>query len=89
MSTYYVWTIGCQMNKAESERLGACLEMAGYDPVFRPQEADVVILNTCVVRGNAEQRVVGELGYLGGLKKKAPHMKIVVTGCLWTLRQKR
>ncbi|MEW6033897.1 MAG: tRNA (N6-isopentenyl adenosine(37)-C2)-methylthiotransferase MiaB [Chloroflexota bacterium] len=81
MPGYYIWTIGCQMNKAESERLGGYLEWLGYEPVSRPQDADLVLMNTCVVRGNAEQRVLGELAYLAGLKKRSPRMAVAVTGC--------
>ncbi|MBI2854245.1 MAG: tRNA (N6-isopentenyl adenosine(37)-C2)-methylthiotransferase MiaB [Chloroflexi bacterium] len=81
MPTYYLWNIGCQMNKSESERLGGYLEAEGYRLVETPRGADLVLMNTCVVRGSAEERVVGELGYLAGLKKRSPRMSIVVTGC--------
>ena len=81
MATYYLWNIGCQMNKAESERMSDYLEGLGYRPVSQPHGADVVVLNTCVVRGNAEDRVLGELSYLKGLKSRSPEMGIAVTGC--------
>lgn len=69
------------MNKAESERLAACAEGIGYSSLPAPQGADLVIMNTCVVRGSAESRVLGELSYLKGLKKVQPGMSIAVTGC--------
>jgi tRNA-2-methylthio-N6-dimethylallyladenosine synthase len=79
--TYSIWTIGCQMNKAESRHLADHLENAGY--IFTPtfKKADVVILNTCVVRQNAEDKVTGMLSYLKGMKKINPDLKIIVTGC--------
>lgn len=69
------------MNKAESERLAECAESLGYSSLPAPQGADLVIMNTCVVRGSAESRVLGELSYLKGLKKVQPGMSISVTGC--------
>ncbi|MDO8473477.1 MAG: tRNA (N6-isopentenyl adenosine(37)-C2)-methylthiotransferase MiaB [Dehalococcoidia bacterium] len=81
MLKYYLWNIGCQMNKAESERLAACAESLGYSSVPGPHGADLVVMNTCVVRGSAEGRVLGELSYLKGLKKEQPCTAIAVTGC--------
>ncbi len=81
MSGYFIWTIGCQMNKAESQRLAGCLDAAGYREVGSPREADLVVLNTCVVRQSAEDRVRGMLGQLKGLKRERPQTRIVVTGC--------
>ena len=81
MSGYFIWTIGCQMNKAESERLAGCLDAAGYRKVKSPREADLVVLNTCVVRQSAEDKVRGMLGQLKGLKRERPDTRILVTGC--------
>ena len=81
MSGYFIWTIGCQMNKAESQRLAGCLDAAGYHQVGSPHEADLVVLNTCVVRQSAEDRVRGMLGQLKGLKRERPNTRILVTGC--------
>ena len=53
MPKYHIWTIGCQMNKAESERLGSQFEEAGYEPVSNIKQADLVVLNSCVVRQSA------------------------------------
>jgi tRNA-2-methylthio-N6-dimethylallyladenosine synthase len=81
MSGYFIWTIGCQMNKAESQCLAGCLDPAGCREVSSPREADLVVLNTCVVRQSAEDRVRGMLGQLKGLKRERPRTRIVVTGC--------
>ena len=54
MNSYYLWTIGCQMNTADSERLGASLEQMGIQQVDRAAEADVSVLNSCVVRQGGE-----------------------------------
>ena len=58
-SSYHIWTIGCQMNTADSERLAGALEGMGLEETARPQDADVVVLNSCVVRQSAEDKVVG------------------------------
>jgi tRNA-2-methylthio-N6-dimethylallyladenosine synthase len=78
---YYIWTIGCQMNKAESQQIADLLNSAGYQAVDSFTNADLVVLNTCVVRQNAENKVIGTLGLLKGLKSKFPNLQILVTGC--------
>ncbi|MFC1952106.1 tRNA (N6-isopentenyl adenosine(37)-C2)-methylthiotransferase MiaB [Chloroflexota bacterium] len=82
MPQYYIWTIGCQMNKAESERLGSYLEQLGYQPTPATEEADLVVLNSCVVRQSAEDRVVSKLNALKPLKRLRPGLTLAVTGCL-------
>jgi len=82
MPQYHIWTIGCQMNKAESERLGSYLEQLGYQPVSTAEEADLVVLNSCVVRQSAENRVINKLHALKPLKKAHPGLTLAVTGCL-------
>lgn len=79
--TAYVTTFGCQMNARDSEKLSGILEQAGYQ-LTDSEEADFDIYNTCTVRDNADQRVYGRLGHLNGLKKKNPHMKIALCGCM-------
>lgn len=79
--TCCVTTFGCQMNARDSEKLAGILEKAGYSLVDT-EEADLVIYNTCTVRDNANQRVYGRLGFLNGLKRKNPHMKIALCGCM-------
>jgi tRNA-2-methylthio-N6-dimethylallyladenosine synthase len=82
--TYQVRTYGCQMNVHDSERLSGLLEAAGYvraaDDAGRP--ADVVVLNTCAVRENADNKLYGNLGHLAPVKKAHPGMQIAVGGCL-------
>jgi len=82
MPKYHIWTIGCQMNKAESERLGSYFEHLGYQSVATANEADLIILNSCVVRQSAENRVVNKLNALKPLKKLRLNLTLAVTGCL-------
>src|SRR6201746_1614208 len=79
--TYEVRTYGCQMNVHDSERLSGSLEAAGY---VRDEtgEADVVVINTCAVRENADNKLYGNLGYLASVKKRHEGMQIAVGGCL-------
>ena len=83
---YYIWNIGCQMNVADSRRLASALERLGYAPAGRADEADVVVLNTCVVRQSAEDKVYGRLGSLKPLKKRRPETIIGLMGCLVGVR---
>ena len=76
-----VTTFGCQMNARDSEKLAGILEKVGYE-LTEDENADFVIYNTCTVRDNANQRVYGRLGHLNSLKKKNPHMKIALCGCM-------
>jgi len=82
MKSYHIWTIGCQMNVADSMRLASELERVGYSAVATPQEADVLVLNTCVVRQSAEDRAVGRLTSLKPLRLRRPHMVLAVMGCM-------
>jgi tRNA-2-methylthio-N6-dimethylallyladenosine synthase len=81
MPRYFVWTIGCQMNKAESRQIGEYLDSAGYRAATSFAHADLVVLNTCVVRQSAENKVLGTLSLLKGLKAQHPNLQILVTGC--------
>jgi tRNA-2-methylthio-N6-dimethylallyladenosine synthase len=78
---FYLWTIGCQMNFADSRRLGEALRGLGYEEAERAEEADFLVLNTCVVRQGAEDKVRGRLTSLAGLKRRRPGMKLAVMGC--------
>ena len=78
---YYLWTIGCQMNFADSRRAGEELARLGYREVRQPQDADLVLLNTCVVRQSAEDKVTGRLTSLQGLKRRKPEIKLALMGC--------
>ena len=70
------------MNEHDSERIAGMLEAEGYSKVQRPEEAGVVVFNTCCIRENADQRLYGNLGHMKALKDISPGMRIVVGGCL-------
>lgn len=76
-----VVTFGCQMNARDSEKLSGILEQVGYT-LSDSEEADFVIYNTCTVRDNANQRVYGRLGFCNSMKRKNPHKKIALCGCM-------
>lgn len=81
--TYFIRTFGCQMNEHDSERLAGLLEAEGYASVSAPEEAGVVLFNTCCIRENADQRLYGQLGHMKSLKEtRDDDMRIVVAGCL-------
>jgi tRNA-2-methylthio-N6-dimethylallyladenosine synthase len=80
--TYHIWTIGCQMNKAESERIAARLEELGYTVAPHISGADLIILNSCAVRGSAEEKVINKLHDLKRLKQAKPDTLIALTGCM-------
>ena len=79
---FHVTTFGCQMNARDSEKLAGILDAIGYVEVEEEKDADFVIYNTCTVRENANNKVYGRLGYLQNVKKKNPHMKIALCGCM-------
>lgn len=78
----YVETYGCQMNISDGELMSGVLASRGYEIVASPEQADVVLVNTCAVREHAEQRVLGRVAQLGGLKEDRPDLVIGVTGCM-------
>jgi tRNA-2-methylthio-N6-dimethylallyladenosine synthase len=80
--TYEVRTFGCQMNVHDSERLAGLLEAAGYVRAGADEQADVVVLNTCAVRENADNKLYGNLGHLAPVKARRRGMQIAVGGCL-------
>jgi tRNA-2-methylthio-N6-dimethylallyladenosine synthase len=80
--TYEVRTYGCQMNVHDSERLAGSLEAAGYAAAAPGEQADVVVLNTCAVRENADNRLYGNLGHLAKVKREHEGFQIAVGGCL-------
>jgi tRNA-2-methylthio-N6-dimethylallyladenosine synthase len=82
MRTYHIWTIGCQMNSADSQRLGSELEKLGYGWSEQADEADVIVLNTCVVRQQVEDKVFGRLGALRPVKQARPDTVVALMGCL-------
>ena len=82
MRNYHIWTIGCQMNKADSERLESALGQMGLSPTASPQDADVIVLNSCVVRQSAEDKVVGMLTSLKPIKQRDPGKVVALMGCM-------
>src|ERR1700736_6330063 len=78
---YWIWTVGCQMNKVDSDRVADTLKARGYLPAEREEDADIVVLNSCAVRESAERRVSGKLGNLVALKKEKPELLLALTGC--------
>ena len=86
---YHIWTEGCQMNVADSQRVGSALETLGYDMTPTPAEADVLVLNTCVVRQSAEDKAVGRLSSLKPLKVRNPDLVINLMGCLVGVKSSR
>lgn len=79
---YWTITYGCQMNEADSEKINGQLEELGYLPGREMDEADIVILNTCSVRQNAEEKVYGKIGEIKPLKDKNPNLLIGIAGCM-------
>jgi tRNA-2-methylthio-N6-dimethylallyladenosine synthase len=80
--TYTIRTFGCQMNEHDSERIAGVLEADGLVPSADPDAADVVVLNTCCIRENADNKLYGHLGHLQAAKQSRPGMQIAVAGCL-------
>ncbi|MBE9543709.1 MAG: tRNA (N6-isopentenyl adenosine(37)-C2)-methylthiotransferase MiaB, partial [Proteobacteria bacterium] len=79
---YHIWTSGCQMNVADSRRVASALEGLNYQPTKKAEDADVIVLNTCVVRQSAEDSAVGRISSLKNIKRVRPDTVINVMGCL-------
>ena len=79
--SYYIRTFGCQMNAHDSERISGLLEADGMVPVHNADDADIIVLNTCTIRENADQKLFGYLGALKSVKARHPRLQIVVGGC--------
>ena len=89
MKHYHIWTIGCQMNEADSGRVAAELDALGYAPTDSAQNADVIVLNTCVVRQSAEDKAAGHLWSLKPLKVQDPGRVIALMGCMVGIKPNR
>lgn len=83
---YHIWTLGCQMNVADSQRLASELESMGYHASEDPDDADIYVINTCVVRQSAEDKAYGRLNLLRGIKQEHPDKVIGLMGCLVGVR---
>ena len=82
MKKFYIETYGCQMNVADSQIVARKLTEQGYEVTEDYKQADVVLINTCAVRENAEQRVIGRIGVFTNLKKSKPQVKVGIIGCM-------
>ena len=80
--SYVVRTFGCQMNEHDSERIAGLLEADGLTLAAGVEDADVIVLNTCCIRENADNKLYGTLGHLKSLKERRPGVELVVAGCL-------
>ncbi len=78
----YIHTYGCQQNVADGERIKGMLEIAGFDFIDEPDDADFILFNTCAVREHAEDRIFGNVGALKTLKRKHPDLIIALCGCM-------
>lgn len=79
---YHITTFGCQMNKADSERMAGILEQMGFEWAEQPDDADLILYNTCTIRDNAEQKVYSYLGRQAKRKQEQPNLTLVVAGCV-------
>jgi len=79
---FVIRTFGCQMNEHDSERIAGLLESDGMEATDDLEQADVVVLNTCCIRENADNKLYGNLGHLKALKDRRPDLQIAVGGCL-------
>ena len=78
---FHLWTLGCQMNRSDSEEMAGRLLRAGCEEAESLDAADLVVINTCAIREGAEQKVIGRQGHLARLKAGNPGMRVVLTGC--------
>lgn len=79
---FYIRTYGCQMNEHDTEVMAGIFMELGYEPTDSTEEADVILLNTCAIRENAENKVFGEIGHLKALKQEKPDLLLGVCGCM-------
>jgi tRNA-2-methylthio-N6-dimethylallyladenosine synthase len=79
---FYIRTYGCQMNEHDTEVMAGIFMALGYEPTDRPEDANVILLNTCAIRENAENKVFGEIGHLKPLKQNNPDLLLGVCGCM-------
>lgn len=82
MNRIYIKTYGCQMNERDSEAVAAQLRARGYTIVEQEEEADTILLNTCAVRDQAEQKAIGKAGYLLARKRKTASLRVGILGCM-------
>ena len=81
LPSFFVWTLGCQMNHSDSEEMAGALLAAGCAPSAALEAADLIVINSCAIREAAEQKVIGRMGQLASLKRARPGTRVVLTGC--------
>src|ERR1043165_2977106 len=81
LPSFYVWTLGCQMNRSDSEEMAGRLLAAGCAEAGTMDAADLIVINTCAIREAAEAKVIGRQGELNRLKSVNPSLRVVMTGC--------
>jgi tRNA-2-methylthio-N6-dimethylallyladenosine synthase len=82
LRSYHIITYGCQMNDNDTEIMAGILQSRGMSRVHDPAQADVILVNTCVVREGAEDRAVNKMQNFAALKRQKPHLVLGVTGCM-------
>ena len=81
MPRFHIWTLGCQMNRSDSEEMAGALVAAGCSEADGMASADLIVIDTCAIRESAEQKVIGRMGVLGRAKEADPRLRVVLTGC--------
>ncbi len=81
MPRFHIWTLGCQMNRSDSEEMAGRLMAAGCEEAPGMETAELIVINTCAIREGAEQKVIGRQGQLARLKDANPGLRVVLTGC--------
>ena len=81
MPRFHMWTLGCQMNRSDSEEMAGALAAAGCSSASDMESADLIVINTCAIREAAEQKVIGRMGHLARLRAANPGLRVVMTGC--------
>jgi tRNA-2-methylthio-N6-dimethylallyladenosine synthase len=81
LPSFFVWTLGCQMNRSDSEEMAGRLLAAGCAEAASMEAADLIVINTCAIREAAEAKVIGRQGHLNRLKAANPGLRVVLTGC--------
>src|SRR6185503_10300703 len=81
LPAFHMWTLGCQMNRSDSEEMAGRLLAAGCAEATAMDAADLIVINTCAIREGAEQKVIGRQGHLTRLKEANPGLRVVLTGC--------
>jgi tRNA-2-methylthio-N6-dimethylallyladenosine synthase len=81
---YHIMTFGCQQNENDSERMAGLLDQMGYEPATTAKEADLILLNTCSVRENADDRFFGHLGLVKNIRRDKPGLIVGLAGCMMT-----